>query len=68
MPEDIEGSLEFFAKRSSTSDVYVSLTGLNPGETYSFTVNQGSDITNRCRNIGKVFNPPNLSPPRGYIG
>ena len=46
----------------------MSLTGLNAGEIYSFTVNEGSDITNRCRNIGKVFNPPNLSPPRGYIG
>ena len=31
VPEDIEGALEFYEKRGST-DVYVSLTGLNSGE------------------------------------
>ena len=69
VPEDLEGSIEFYQNTgSNVSTVYVSLTGFNSGESYSFTVNQNGDISNRCRNIGKVFNPSNLSPPRGYIG
>ncbi len=69
VPEDIEGSIEIYQNPgSNVSTVYVALTGLNSGESYSFTVNENNDITNRCRNIGSVFNPSNLSPPRGYIG
>ena len=69
VPEDLEGSIEFYQNAgASVSTVYVSLTGFNEGEQYSFTVNQKGDISNRCKNIGNVFNPSNLSPPRGYIG
>ncbi len=69
VPEDLEGSIEFYQNAgSNVSTVFVSITGFNSGEEYSFTVNQNGDITNRCRNIGSVFNPSNLSPPRGYIG
>ena len=69
VPEDLEGSIEFYQNGgSNVSTVYVSITGFNSGEEYSFTVNQNGDITNRLKNIGSVFNPSNLSPPRGYIG
>ena len=40
VPEDLEGSIEFYQNAgASVSTVYVSLTGFNEGEQYSFTVN-----------------------------
>ncbi len=69
VPENIEGSIEFYQNENeNVSTVFVALKGLNSGESYSFTVNSNGDIENRCQNIGPVFNPSNLSPPRGYIG
>ena len=51
----------------------VQLGGLIPGIQYAFNVFESGDITNGCKNIGKVFNPnppPKRSgiPPKGYIG
>ena len=48
------------------------LGGLIPGFQYAFNVFEKGDITNGCKNIGKIFNPnpPKQKGilPKGYIG
>ena len=66
--ENIAGTIRF---REEEGDDYlqvrVSLTGFDPQKLYGISINENSDVTNRCTRVGSVFNPGRLDPPNGAI-
>ncbi len=62
--DDVMGKIIFSQDMDQDfSSISINLAGFEPNGNYIFTINESGDTTNKCANVGKVFNPNTETPP-----
>ncbi len=50
------------------SQISIALSGFEPNGLYLLAIHDSGDTTDKCANVGSIFNPQKEIPPQGYFG